>query len=89
MRGRCERGVFVCVYACARLVGAAGLQETVLRLSDLFPRGTISRSGGIRIAQGAIYNAGGALELVNCQLTDNTASIGVCYSLGRLMLLFT
>ena len=71
------------------MVGAAGLQEAALRLSDLPPRGTISRSGGIRIAQGAIRNDAGSLELINCQLTDNTAPIGVCYSLGRLMLLFT
>ena len=81
--------VSVRVDACASVVGAAGLQEAALRLYDMSPRGTISRSGGIRIAQGAIVNSGGTSELINCQLTDNAASIGVCFSLGRLILLDT
>ena len=71
------------------MVGAAGLQEAALRLSDLPPRGTISRSGGIRIAQGAIYNSGGTLELINCQLTDNTANyVSDCCACARRIFVF-
>ena len=44
---------------------------------------------GIRIAQGAIINSGGALELINCQLTGNTAtSVSDCCALARRYFVF-